>query len=143
MRGVSVDRHDAVKQGRGGGYPPRAAVVSVVIIAALLLVTSTMAAASNLSTQAAQMAPGTFVELTGMTNWDNGGILTPSGCGTQDAITQYAKTAVWNPIAKRFQFSGSPHAPCSGTNEKAVFYDDAANSWGTLPNPNSSANDPR
>jgi hypothetical protein len=143
MRGVSVGRHDAVKQGRGGGYPPRAAVVSVVIIAALLLVTNTMAAASNLSTQAAQMAPGTFVELTGMTNWDSGGILTPSGCGRQDAITQYANTAVWNPIAKRFQFSGSPHAPCSGTNEKAVFYDDAANSWGTLPNPNSSANDPR
>src|SRR5215470_9330097 len=143
MRAVYVESRDAVEQGRGRRHLSRATVVSVVITIALVLGTNAVAAASNLSSVAAQMAAGTFVELTGMTGWDNGGILTPSGCGTQDATTQYANTAVWNPIAKWFQFSGSPHAPCSGTNEKAVFYDDASNTWGTLPNPCPSCNDPR
>lgn len=143
MRGINIGGRATVGQEQGSRRPLRVAVVSVIAATAALLLTDTIAAATNLSSTAAQMASGTFVELTGMTGWDNGGILTPSGCGRQDAITQYANTAVWNPIAKRFQFSGSPHASCSGSNERATYYDDATNTWGTLANPCSSCNDPR
>jgi hypothetical protein len=118
-------------------------VASVLAVTLLLLTNATAAIASNLSTKAAQMTPGTFVELTSMTGWDNGGILNPPGCSGGDVITQYANKAVWNPITRRFQFSGSPHMPCSGTNERAVYYDDATNTWGTLPTPPGSKNDPR
>jgi len=140
MRGLEVRRQDAVTQGRRRNGAARVAAVSVGV---LFLFTTTMAAASNLSTKAAQMAPGTFAELTATTGFNNGAVLNPPGCTRGDVITQFANKAVWNPITKRFQFSGSPHAPCSGTNEMAIFYDDATNSWGQLPTPPNSKNDPR
>jgi hypothetical protein len=116
---------------------------AVLSIAGFFLALSQPVLATNLSDAAAAMAPGTFVELTEMANWNGGQMLNPAGCGGGDVITQYATTAVWNPVARRFQFSGSPHGGCSGVNEKAIFYDDAANSWGALPLPPGSRNDPR
>src|SRR6267143_627837 len=145
MRGVEVERHKVVKQRNGRICRPAPGVTVYVLaaVALLLLMSTTAAMASNLSTKASQVTPGTFVELTSMTGWDNGGILNPPGCSGGDVIAHFANKAVWNPITKRFQFSGSPHNPCSGTNERAVYYDDAANSWGTLPTPPGSTNDPR
>ena len=134
MRGVGLGRHDVVKQGRDGGFISRAgAVVSAATAVAVLLLTNTIATASNLSTTAAQMTPGTFVEITGMSNWNNGLALSPSSCTQSDVITEYANTAAWNSVARRFQFVGAPHGnacPVMG-----VYYDEGTNSWGQLPNP--------
>ena len=101
--------------------------------------------ASALSDLAASMAPGTFAELTGMNNWNNGNILVPCGTGIANSITQYANKAVWNPVARRFQFVGSPHdgVGCTGTNVRGVYYDEASNTWGILPTPLSSSNQPQ
>jgi hypothetical protein len=102
-----------------------------------------IAAGSVLSNAAASLAVGSWVRVDGsMINWNNGDALVPAGC-PNNPNTQFANAAVWNVITKRFQFSGSPHTACTGTNEKAIFYADSSDSWGTLPVPPASANDPR
>jgi hypothetical protein len=110
---------------------------------ALVLGVAACADAQVVKTTAANMAVGTFVDITAHfgSSWAGGQALGPSACPA-NSITQYAAAGVWNPIAHRFQFSGSPHT-CGGSNEKAVYYDDPSNTWGELPNPNPSATDPR
>ncbi len=100
---------------------------------------------SVLGDLATKLSPGTFAELTGMNNWNNGNIMVPCGTGIANSITQYANKAVWNPLAKRFQFVGSAHAGvgCAGTNVRGVYYDEASNTWGILPTPLSSTNQPQ
>jgi len=119
----------------------------LLVVFALLLALPPSAAATNLSDAASALAPGTFVELTGMNGLNNGAIFEPVGCapGAGPDITEYANKAVWNPVSKRFQFAGISHVPCGGDNARAVYYDDASNTWGNLPQSGlmSGQNDPR
>jgi hypothetical protein len=99
----------------------------------LLLATPLQVLATNLSATAAALAPGRWVELTGTTSFNGGSVLGPPNCPTQ-SILQYNGKAVWNPVAKRYQYAGAPHT-CSGPNWWSVFYDDASNTWGSYGNP--------
>ena len=81
--------------------------------------------ASALSQLAASMQPGQFAELTGMNGFNNGNIMAALGCSPGDHITEYANKAVWNSIAKRFQFVGAPHGSACLDSLITVFYDEA------------------
>ena len=91
--------------------------------------------ASPLSQLAASLQPGQFAELTGMSGFNNGNILIPSAssCTAGDYITEYANKAVWNTIAKQFQFVGSPHGNCGVIN--MVIYNETSNAWSVGPQP--------
>src|SRR6185503_1481673 len=94
------------------------------------LALSGSARATQLSETAAGMAPGTFVELTPMNGWNQGGILTPSdiaGCSDGDYITQYSEKAAWDPVGRRLLFVGQSHGNCYGG--RFVSYTDATNTW--------------
>jgi hypothetical protein len=104
--------------------------------AALLLMVSHVhsVSASALGNLAASMQPGTFAELTPMTGWNSGGILSPTdlgGCTTSDYITQYADKAAWDPVNGRVLYVGTAHGDCWGG--RFVSYTDSTNTWGQLP----------
>ena len=110
----------------------RVLLTAIACIAALAL--SYTAHASALGDLAASMAPGSFAQLTGMTNWNNGGILSPTdiaGCTSGDYITQYAEKAPWDPVGKRMLFVGQAHGVCYGG--RFVIYTDSNNGWSTGP----------
>jgi len=115
-----------------------AKALSAVLVALALLLLPGAAGATNLSSTAAAMSPGTFVELTGMNGFNNGAIFQPPGCpagNSGTAIFQYHNKGQWNPIAKRVQVVAASHMNC-GNGVRAIFYDDATNTWGDLPIPN-------
>lgn len=97
---------------------------------------SQQATASNLGNVASAMTPGTWAELTGMTGWNNGGILSPTdipGCTSGDYITQYAEKATWDAVNKRILFVGQAHGACYGG--RFVIYGEATNTWSAGPWP--------
>src|SRR5689334_5606029 len=57
-----------------------AKALSVVLVALALLLLPGAAGATNLSSTAAAMSPGTFVEMTGMNGFNNGAVFQPPGC---------------------------------------------------------------
>lgn len=100
------------------------------------IATSQIAAATALGDLAASMAPGTFAQVSGMTNWNGGAILSPtsiSGCTTGDYITEYAEKAPWDPVNRRMVFVGQAHGNCYGG--QFVIYTDASSTWSTGPWP--------
>lgn len=96
---------------------------------------SQLAGASALSDAAAAMQPGTFAQVTGMSNWNNGGILSPTdmGCTSGDYITQYAEKAPWDPVNKRMMFVGATHGNCYAG--RFVIYTDSNSTWSIGPWP--------
>jgi hypothetical protein len=109
----------------------------LLIVLGLLLATPLPARATNLSAAAAAMAPGTWVELTGMNGWNNGlAMANPqSGC-TPASIQSYIGKAVWNPVASRWVLAGGIHTCAAGAiHDSSTFYDEATNTWGFEPFP--------
>jgi hypothetical protein len=98
------------------------------IFASLPAMASTLVGTS-LSTLAASMQPGSWAELTPMSNWNSGGILSPTdlGCSSSDYITQYADKAAWDPIDNRLMFVGQAHGNCYGG--RFVLYTESTNAW--------------
>lgn len=96
-----------------------------------------LAYGSALSQLAGSLQQGQFAELTPMAGFNNGNVMIPTGggCTAGDYITQYANKAVWNPIARQFQFVGAPHGNCGII--KTVIYNESANSWSVGPQPSS------
>jgi hypothetical protein len=97
---------------------------------------SPLAGATALSDLAASMQPGTFAQLSGMINWNNGGILNPlsvAGCTTGDYITSYADKAPWDPLNKRLMFVGATHGNCYAG--QFVLYTDSNSTWSVGPFP--------
>jgi len=76
-----------------------------------------------------------------MTGFNNGSIFVPvgGGCGVSDYITEYAARAVWNQVASRFQFVGTPHGSSCSNSTRFVVYDEATNTWFLGPQTNSAA----
>ena len=112
----------------------RAVLVAFACVAGLA--TPHPADASALGDVAASMAPGSFAQVTGMSNWNSGGILVPSdisGCNTGDYITSYAEKAPWDPIGKRMLFVGQVHGTCYGG--RFVIYTDSNSTWSIGPWP--------
>lgn len=77
---------------------------------------------------AAQLAPGTWAELTtsGLTS---SFLLDPAGNGHD--ILEYSDDALWNPVAKEFWYTGAGHVGAG----KFIRYQDATNAWGQLSSP--------
>jgi chitodextrinase len=75
---------------------------------------------------AARMQPGTWAELS--TNGFSGSLLAPGG--PYDSITQYADSAAWDSIRKKFFFLGISHSNPIWT---MIAYDETSNSWSTVP----------
>lgn len=113
-----------------------ARVLSTAVACLVGLALSWAAYASALGDVAASMTPGSFAQVTGMTNWNNGAILVPSdisGCTSSDYITEYAEKAPWDPVNKRMLFVGQVHGMCYGG--RFVIYTDSNSSWSTGPWP--------
>lgn len=97
---------------------------------------SQVAGASALGDLAASMQPGSFAQLTPMTGWNSGSVLSPlsmAGCTSGDYVTSYADKAAWDPTQRRVLFLGQAHGQCYGG--EFVIYDDATNAWSVGPWP--------
>ena len=84
-----------------------------------------------------QMKAGTWAELDS-TSFNNGDMLKVDSA--IDYITQYADSAAWDPIAKRFLFMGQAHGMGSGA--RFVIYTDSDNTWRKGPLPLSCLGEP-
>ncbi len=118
----------------------RASVVVRIMVAVtagfVAILDAGAASASPLSDLAGSMQPGTFAELTSMSGWNSGAILSPSdisGCTSGDYITSYADKAAWDPVSRRVLMLGQAHGVCYGG--RFVAYDDASNTWSIQPWP--------
>lgn len=120
-------------------------MIVLTLIFFLALFCST-ANASYMSTLAAALSPGQFVQMTAgnMPGFGaNGDIMAPVGCTVANDQAQFANKAIWNPIAKTFQHVGSPHVDCTTTNVGMVIYTDSTDTWSRGPTPNNSVNTPQ
>jgi hypothetical protein len=86
---------------------------------------------------ASQMQPGTWAELNS-TGFSNGDMLKVDS--TSDYITQYADSATWDPVGRRFLFVGQAHGIGSGA--RFVIYTDSDNTWRKGPLPLSCLGEP-
>src|SRR5262245_58534025 len=133
--------HDAIGPGestigapvsKGGAMRRRRTVMWPIIVALIYGGTWQPVEATVLSSAAAAMAPGTFVDLStvGMSN----GLLDPCfGLPQQgSSILDYLDSAVWNPINRQWYLAASVHGTCSAA--KGIRYDDTTNTWSALPN---------
>jgi hypothetical protein len=114
----------------------RARTLLTALASVAAIATSQFADASALGDLAASMAPGTFAQLNGMTQWNSGMILVPtdiSTCTTGDYITQFADKAPWDPANKRMLFVGQTHGNCYGG--RFVIYTDSSSAWSIGPWP--------
>jgi len=114
----------------------------LLVVFALLLALPLPAAATSLSTRAAAMATGTWVEFTEAeaagTNWNNGAALAhPSPLCNGESLLSFLGKAVWNPVANRFALAGGIHtcSPGAGPHDGSIYYDEASNTWGYEPIP--------
>jgi hypothetical protein len=93
---------------------------------ALSVVASLTARASVLSEAATALAPGGWVQISTL----NSDVIKAQG---NFSILEYANKWAWDPIGKRGYYCGAAHH--NGFENKCVQYDEATNTWSTLPLP--------